>query len=163
MTARGAQPLLLRRRQDGPSDPVRARAANDAHASLVVAIHLNSNTEPGAEGATVFYCGRDDWVSPSGQRLAELILEELTSLGLTDGRTHAKWLPLLRDTRMPAVHVEPCFITNPREEAALRDEGFRARLAGAMARGIERYFEGAEPPPAGTGAEATGATGATAG
>jgi hypothetical protein len=38
MTARGAQPLLLRRRQDGPSDPVRARAANDAHASLVVAM-----------------------------------------------------------------------------------------------------------------------------
>jgi N-acetylmuramoyl-L-alanine amidase len=147
MAARGAQPLLLRRRQDAPNDSIRARAANDARASLLVAIHLNSHAEPGAEGATVFYCGREGWVSPLGHRLAELILEELTSLGLTDGRTHAKWLPLLRETRMPAVHVEPCFITNPREEAALRDDGFRARLAGAMARGIERYFEGADPPP----------------
>ena len=142
LAARGARPLLLRDDGDGPSVSERARTANESSATLLVAVHLNSHPEPDAEGATVFYCGRDDWISPSGHRLAELIQEELTDLGLTDGRTHPKWLPILRETRMPAVHVEPCFITNPREEASLRDEGFRRRIAAAIARGVERYFEG---------------------
>jgi hypothetical protein len=58
---------------------------------------------------------------------------------------------------MPAIHVEPCFITNPQEEAFLRDERFVRRLAVAIARGIERYFEGIDatdsPVPATTVAE----------
>jgi hypothetical protein len=73
---------------------------------------------------------------------------------LKDGRTHPKALPLLRETQMPAVQVEPCFITNPEEEARLRDGIFRQRLARALADGMERYFRlgeashstGADPP-----------------
>jgi N-acetylmuramoyl-L-alanine amidase len=142
LRARGAAPLLLRGRDDGPTPSERARCANDADAKLVVALHMNSAAEPSAEGTTAFYCGRPGWSSPSGQRLAELIQEELTGAGQLDGRTHPKWLPLLRETRMTAVHVEPCFITNPREEEALRDEGFRGRLATAIVLGIERFFSG---------------------
>ncbi len=141
---RGANPLLLRAGDDNPSASERARAANQAGAKLLVGVHMNSHPEPEAEGSTVFFCGREDWASPSGQRLAESIQEELVALGLIDGRTHPKWLPILRETRMPAVRVEPCFITNPREEEALRAEGFRGRLAGAIAAGIDRYFA-AEP------------------
>jgi N-acetylmuramoyl-L-alanine amidase len=157
LASRGARPLLLRNGPSGASVSDRARAANDAGATLLVALHLNSHSEPGAEGAAVFYCGGEDWISPSGHRLAELVQDELTGLGLTDGRTHPKWLPILRETRMPAIHVEPCFITNPQEEAFLRDERFVRRLAVAIARGIERYFEGIDatgsPVPATTVAE----------
>jgi hypothetical protein len=46
---------------------------------------------------------------------------------------------------MPAVHVEPCFISNPQEEARLLDEAFRAKLATAIADAIERYFRLGEP------------------
>src|SRR5206468_4196651 len=82
-----------------------------------------------AGGSTVFYAGHEAWFSPAGQRLAELIQEELVRrLGLKDGRTHPKWLPLLRQTRMAAVHVEPCFITNPREEKLLREVEFRQAI-----------------------------------
>jgi N-acetylmuramoyl-L-alanine amidase len=139
---RGASPLLLRSGDEDPEASDRARRANEAEAALLVAIHLNSQQEQGGEGATVIYCGRQDWSSPLGHRLAEAILEQLTGLGLTDGRTHPRWLPLLRETRMPAVHVEPCFITNPDEERLLRDESFRIGVARAIAAGIERYFEG---------------------
>jgi N-acetylmuramoyl-L-alanine amidase len=41
---------------------------------------------------------------------------------------------------MPAVQVEPCFITNPREEALLREEAFRRDVAIAVAEALERYF-----------------------
>ncbi len=145
LATRGAEPLILRATDENPSVAERARGANEAGATLLVSIHLNSDAEAQAEGATAFYCGRPGWTSASGQRLAELILEELTRLGLTDCRTHPKWLPLLRETRMPAVHVEPCFITNPGEEDALRSEAFRARIAAAIAEGVERFFEGTDP------------------
>src|SRR5712691_12730080 len=104
LSRRGADPFLLRRRDENPSVTVRARLANSRGAEVLLSLHLNSHDDPNAEGATVFYCGREGWASAGGQRLAELIQDELTSrLGLMDGRTHPKWLPLLRETRMPAV------------------------------------------------------------
>jgi N-acetylmuramoyl-L-alanine amidase len=161
LAGRGASPLLLRSGDEDPDVSDRARRANDADATLLVAIHLNSQHEQGGEGATVIYCGRQDWSSPLGHRLAEAILEQLTGLGLTDGRTHPRWLPLLRETRMPAVHVEPCFITNPEEERLLREESFRTRVARAIAAGIERYFEGPVLAPAHGAAGVPGSTGVT--
>ncbi len=137
---RGATPLNIWAERAGtPSD--RARLANQQNADILISLHLNAHDDPSAEGACTFYYGRDDWVSPAGHRLADLIQEALTTrLGLRDGRTHPMSLPLLRETRMPAVHVEPCFITNPREEALLRDPSFHEGLARAMADAIAAYF-----------------------
>ncbi len=98
--------------------------------------------------------GREGWVSQAGQWLAELIQTELIArLGLKDGRTHPKSLPLLRETQMPAVQVEPCFITNPREEGLLRESSFRRLVATAIADAIEAFFgkrsQGLRPEQAG--------------
>jgi N-acetylmuramoyl-L-alanine amidase len=147
LARREASPFLLRARDSDPQDAERARAANEAGAEILVSIHLNSHRDTSAEGTTVFYAGREGWHSGAGQRLAELIQEELVgSLRLTDGRVHGVWLPLLRETRMPAVHVEPCFITNRGEERLLREERFRAGVANAIATGIEHFF-GARAAP----------------
>jgi N-acetylmuramoyl-L-alanine amidase len=43
---------------------------------------------------------------------------------------------------MTAVQIEPCFITNPKEELMLGEEPFRRELARAVAAAIERYFAG---------------------
>lgn len=118
-----------------------ATAANRAHADILVALRLNFHTDPRAEGSTVLYCGREGWVSVAGQRLAESIQTELVArLGLKDGRIHPKWLPLLRQTRMPAVHVEPCYLSNPSEERRLRQSDFREAVAGAIVAGLLRRF-----------------------
>ncbi len=149
LTARGAEPFLLRSGPVTPSTEDRAKAANARGAEALISLHLNSHDDPKAEGASCFYFGREGYVSQAGQRLAENIQEALTSdLGVMDGRTHAKSLPLLRLTTMPAVHVEPCFITNPAEEALLRTERFRREVARALAVAIERFF-GAGHPNAG--------------
>lgn len=141
LRSRGATPVLLRAKDTAPSTEQRAKAANEAQAAALVAIHLNAHTDASAEGASSYYFGREGWSSQAGRRLAELIQEELTTtLGLKDGRTHPKSLPLLRETRMPAVQVEPCFITNPREEELLRQESFRQNVASALANGVERFF-----------------------
>ncbi|MGQ0668684.1 MAG: N-acetylmuramoyl-L-alanine amidase family protein, partial [Actinomycetota bacterium] len=70
-----------------------------------------------------------------------VIQEQLTSrLPLKDGRTHRLAVAILRETRMPAVQVEPCFLTNPREEQLLADAEFRRQAAAAIADGVERFL-----------------------
>jgi N-acetylmuramoyl-L-alanine amidase len=146
LTSRGAEPFLLREPGTDPTVAERARAANERGAEVLISLHLNAHDDPKAEGALTFYYGRGDYVSKAGQRLAELIQDEMTSsMGLKDGRTHPKSLPILRETRMPAVHVEPCFITNPAEEAQLRREEFRTGIAAAMRTALERFFGASQP------------------
>ena len=41
---------------------------------------------------------------------------------------------------MPAVQVEPCFLTNLKEAEMLADAEFRGRVARAIADGVERFF-----------------------
>jgi N-acetylmuramoyl-L-alanine amidase len=168
--ARGAEPFLLRSGPTTPSSDDRARTANESGAELLVSLHVNSHDDAQAEGASCFYYGREGYISQAGQRLAEHIQEALTTrLGLKDGRTHPKSLPLLRETRMPAVHVEPCFITNPHEEALLRTDRFRHQVATAVGGAIERFFLPASSdsklagPPASSGASPPGSANAGAG
>jgi hypothetical protein len=52
---------------------------------------------------------------------------------------------------MPAVQIEPCFVSNPREERLLAEEPFRRDVAIAIARGIERFFGSRPATVAGTG------------
>jgi N-acetylmuramoyl-L-alanine amidase len=138
---RGAEPLLLRGSRESPDAAERARMANEWGAEALLSLHLNGHDDPSAEGTLCLYFGNEVTFSPSGQRLADLIQDELTTrLGLKDGRTHRMSITILRETTMPAVQVEPCFITNPREERLLREEAFRRDLAIAIAHGIERFF-----------------------
>ena len=53
---------------------------------------------------------------------------------------------VLRTADMPAMLVETAFISNPEEERRLGDPAFQARLASAMLKGIDTYFE-RQPPP----------------
>ena len=145
--ARGAHPTILRTDHDAPSPSARALAANELGAAVCISIHLNGG-EPTAEGATCFYYGTQATYSPAGQRLAEVIQEELAArTGLKDGRTHRLAVAMLRETRMPAVQVEPCFLTNPKEEAMLTDPVTRRLLAAAIAAGVQRFFGTVETAP----------------
>ena len=57
-----------------------------------------------------------------------------------DGRIHPMTITILRETQMPAVQVEPGFITNPKEEHLLQEEAFRRDVAIAMCEGLELFF-----------------------
>ena len=143
LEARGASPFLLRTAATNPSPAERARSANEGGAEILIALHVNAHDDPAAEGASTYYYGREDWFSQAGLRLAESIQHSVTArLGLKDLRTHAKSLPLLRETRMPAVHMEPCFITNAAEEVRMVDPSFHRDLARAVADAVERFLGG---------------------
>jgi N-acetylmuramoyl-L-alanine amidase len=135
----GARVQLTRSRWESPSISERSRRANVFAADLFISIHLNSHDESSAAGACTYY-----WRgSIAGQRLAEHIQDALVGLGTSDCRTHPRSYQLLRETRMPAVLVEPCFITNPEEEQRLFEPSFREQVADAIATAVRHYYEGA--------------------
>jgi hypothetical protein len=76
--------------------------------------------------------------------------ESLAGLGLGWPQISARWLPILRETRMPAVHVTACSVLDAEQERTLADPATVERIAQALAEGLERFFttgsrEGADP------------------
>jgi len=85
-----------------PEGSIQAAEANAAGAEVFVGIRLG--TEPGCSAS--YYSGYR-YSSPGGRRLAELLHVALAAtLGLPDAGSRGMSLPLLRETRMPAVICE---------------------------------------------------------
>lgn len=133
----GARVRFTRLEAENPGTTIRAQRANQISADIFVSLHLNAHTEPTAEGSSTYF-----WrTSRAGAQLAELIQDELTQLGLKDCRSHPGSFSILRETGMPAVLVEPAYLTNPDDAKRLEDPDFRAAIADCLATAIRRYFD----------------------
>ena len=138
LEAMGALPALVGIGDDGspaalaPSD--RARAANALGADLLLCLHAAEERERGA-GPACAYFGGDRTHSPIGKLLAELILAELTAVLGTSGRLHRLSTAMLRETRMPAVLIEPP-VEGEGDPAAMA-----ARIGRATANGVRQFFD----------------------
>jgi N-acetylmuramoyl-L-alanine amidase len=73
-------------------------------------------------------------------RLAELLVQELNGL-TTIARLRRAGFVVLRSPDMPSVLIELGYLSNPAEEKALADDAHIARLARAVARAVDEYFE----------------------
>jgi N-acetylmuramoyl-L-alanine amidase len=135
--ALGAKPEILPDDPATPSD--RARAANELEAALCLSLHLGSGV-PESSGPTCSYFGSGTTYSPAGHRLAELILEELEREFGRRGRLQRLTVGMLRETRMPAVQIEPLVTSNDVEASVIGDDGFAPRVARAVAGGARRFF-----------------------
>lgn len=145
LSAGGASVFLTRDETANPSARERAHLANRLAADLFLSIHTASHTDTAANGSATYYYGHERFESHVGSLLADAVQASVCSLGLTDGRTHAKTWPILRETRMPAVHLEPAYLTNPDEERLLADDNFRTAVARALASAIDHFVTQAVP------------------
>lgn len=138
----GVEVLPAHGLQESPSEAHRARAANQAGASAVVSIHLDSAESPAHHGAATYFFGSSpDRGSVVGARLADLVQREVVSrTDLLDCRTHPKTWELLRLTKMPAIRLEAGFVSNPDDASRLADPGFRDALADALHAAVQRLF-----------------------
>jgi N-acetylmuramoyl-L-alanine amidase len=79
-------------------------------------------------------------------KLGHEVLGNLGRVGnLHKTRVEQAGFAVLKAPDIPSILVETAFISNPQEEARLRDPGYQARLVEALVNGIERYF--AKNPP----------------
>lgn len=153
LSARGAQALLSRGPSTTPSASERARFANESGVDIVVSIAVNAHHTPVARGSSAYYFGTTRVISEGGRRLADLLQSALVADGwVPDGRTHPMTWAILRETRMPAVVVEPGFITSPHDEARLALPTTHDTLAGALTEAVAAFFEAAPEPAAITAA-----------
>ena len=126
----GAKPVVLEGDdRAGPSDM--ARAANELSATACVSLQVAAAGSR-AGGPTCSYFGSASTHSPAGKRLAELVLEELDRAPGASGRLEPLTDAILRETRMPAVQIQPCGTTT----------ADIPRVARAVADALRRFFAG---------------------
>ena len=79
-------------------------------------------------------------------KLGGEVLGQIGKVGkLHKGSVEQASFAVLKAPDIPSILVESAFISNPGEEAKLRDPEYRAQLVEALATGIQRYF--ARNPP----------------
>jgi N-acetylmuramoyl-L-alanine amidase len=120
----------------------RARLANELDADLFISVHLDGHANPEANGVATYHYGTASGVgSTVGERLAGLVQREIVMrTGLRNCQTHAKDWELLRLTRMPAVRVEPGYLTSPSDRARLVDPLFRERVVEGLMAAVQRMY-----------------------
>ena len=129
---------MIRTTDEFVANSKRAQIANQFGADLYVSLHYNGASNPEAYGTeTLYYAG-----SNQGEKAAATVHEELLNkLMLKDrglkGRTD---LVVLRNTSMPAILIEPLFLSNACDARILRVERGLDNITSAIKTGIDRYF-----------------------
>lgn len=118
--------------------------ANNNRCDAFISIHCNSAESPQANGTEIFTSrgtGNKD-------KLATCIMNQISATfpqlyvrsDYTDGDVDKEaGFYVLNYTNMPACLIETAFISNPNEEAFLRDEHNLDEMAKAIARGLTDY------------------------
>jgi N-acetylmuramoyl-L-alanine amidase len=79
-------------------------------------------------------------------QLGQAVLAEIGGINrLHKSRVEQAGFAVLRAPDIPSILVETAFISNPEEEARLKDEDYQHKMAQALVQGIRRYFK-ANPP-----------------
>lgn len=132
--------------QDGDLWDVTNRS-NDYNPHYFLSIHTNSFIDPNAHGVETIALG----TGGMGEKIAQEIQKELiAATGLTDRGIRFNNLHVLRETVCPAALVEIGFISNPAEEALMKQDSFDETVASAICRGLSRavgvpYSEAVKP------------------
>lgn len=122
LTTLGARSLVIHQ----PDEHTHAQRSNDFEAEAYLGLHLDD-----APGATIDYFAVPGYTSVGGQHLAGLVRDALTNAGWAEATVSGMRLPVLRETRMPAVRVT---LGPPASVVAHLDD-----VAGAMVEALERW------------------------
>lgn len=129
-------PLLLRGGDLDMNLAKRVQEATDWNADLFISIHHNGHSNPLARGTeTYFYPD-----SIIGQETATIMQREMVNLlSLPDrGIKNSKNLYVLRHTPMPAVLLEPLFLTNSLDRNAMLSQNYPAKIASVLVNSLEQ-------------------------
>ena len=140
--ARGASVFALS--QGGATSAAARWMANRENAADTVG-GINVNAKDAVVASTLFDMSTTAQIRDS-LKLGGEVLGQIGRVGkLHKGSVEQAGFAVLKAPDIPSILVESAFISNPEEEAKLRDPDYQAQLVKALAVGIQRYF--AKNPP----------------
>ena len=140
--ARGASVFALS--QGGATSAAARWMANRENAADTVG-GINVNAKDAVVASTLFDMSTTAQIRDS-LKLGGEVLGQIGRVGkLHKGSVEQAGFAVLKAPDIPSILVESAFISNPEEEARLRDPEYQAQLVKALAVGIQRYF--AKNPP----------------
>lgn len=136
-TARGSSVFVLS--EKGASSSAARWLANDQNkADLIGGVNLGTHDK---ELASVLFDMSTTAQINDSMKLAKAVLTEIGGINrLHRGAVEQAGFAVLKAPDIPSILVETAFISNPEEEARLKDEAYQNQLADAITKGIKRYF-----------------------
>jgi N-acetylmuramoyl-L-alanine amidase len=143
-SARGSSVFVLS--EKGASSSAARWLANDQNkADLIGGVNLAGHDRQLA--SVLFDLSTTAQINDS-LKLGKAVLTEIGGINrLHKGAVEQAGFAVLKAPDIPSILVETAFISNPDEEARLRDNGYQDQIADAITKGIRRYFA-ANPPMA---------------
>ena len=116
----------------------RVRIVNETNGAVLLSIHQNHFPDPQYDGAQVFYAD-----TQGSESLAKQIQSLMISAMNPGSRRHVKksaGVYLMDHIECPGVLIECGFLSNPQEEAKLRDPGYQKKLSAVISSAVCRYL-----------------------
>jgi N-acetylmuramoyl-L-alanine amidase len=131
LRAAGFRVVMTRSTDDFVGLSSRCAIANSAGDAVFLSIHFNAAPRTSATGVeTYYYTGRSAALAAAVHRNVVRVM------GTPDRGIRQRGFYVIRNTKCPAVLVEPGFLTNSGEVARLSTSSFQDQLAGALAQAI---------------------------
>ena len=136
-TARGSSVFVLS--EKGASSSAARWLANDQNkADLIGGVNLGTHDR---ELASVLIDLSQTAQINDSMKLGKAVLTEIGGINrLHRGVVEQAGFAVLKAPDIPSILVETAFISNPDEEARLKDDAYQNQLADAITKGIKRYF-----------------------
>lgn len=117
----------------------RVRITNETENALLLSIHQNNYPDSRYSGVQVFYAPTEG-SEAFAKQLQSSLMENLHPKTKRDARK-SSGVYLMEHIRCPAVLIECGFLSNPEEEAKLRDSTYQKKMCCVIAATVSRYLQ----------------------
>lgn len=137
LEASGARVIMTRSDDTTLTLEQRVQFAVQNNADMFVSVHHNTHPNAATNGTIIFYYHKG-----KSMELAQLTQNEIVATTqYKDLTSRFGDFHVIRENPKPAILAEIGFMTNPQEEANLRDDQHQQNAAEGLFRGVLRYFQ----------------------
>lgn len=117
----------------------RVRITNETEGAILISLHQNTYSDSRYRGAQVFYADGND-----SRKMAQALQQNLVSVlnpGSLRKTKPTKGVYLMEHITCPGILIECGFLTNPEEEALLRNPVYQKKLCAVIAATLSSYLD----------------------
>ncbi|MGP4078974.1 N-acetylmuramoyl-L-alanine amidase [Pseudalkalibacillus sp. R45] len=141
LEARGAEVVLTRSEDTFLELSERTQIANESDYDAFISIHSNNYFDSNARGTETYIDTDYNFNGYKSRELANYVHRDLVSaLGSYNRGVKEGNLYVNRNNELPSILVELGFLSNPQEEALLKQDSYLKKAAQGIRIGLDKYF-----------------------